>query len=596
MDAKDFFQNRLTLNQKLNKKFHSMAVRIASIRVVVFLMGILVFVYFVNDREMLIAITALFVATLVFVLLVKKHNKLKFARDQHKYLSDINSEEMSRLDGDLSAIENGEEFSLKDHPYAEDLDIFGNHSIFQLLNRTSTFPGQELLANRLKGSKSVPDLAEYQQSVAELAQNPQLMQEYQALGRHVHATSADFDNFKTWLNRSSILNKSSNLKFWLFFLPMLLIVGVILATIFSITYYTLLPLIMVNLIMLGRNHKYAQEVVASTSASLKMLRSFAHHIQLLESNKYSTRFLNSLANSFNQGGHHAKHEINRIAGLLEQLQVRENLLHIFINIPFLLDLQWLLRIEQWQQHNREHVEEWFNSLAEFEVLISLAGQAFAHNTWAYPKFDSKLYSLKCMQLGHPLIMAGQSVANDFAMQGKGELILLTGPNMAGKSTFLRTIGVNIIMAQMGGVVCATEFVFNPDIKVFTAMRIKDDLSENISSFYAELSRIKRLLNLVEQGEPVLYFLDEILKGTNSADRHKGAVALMKQLSNLQVSGFISTHDLALGELSKELSSVRNFSFESIISAGKIEFDYTIRPGICKSFNACELMRQMGIEV
>ena len=152
------------------------------------------------------------------------------------------------------------------------------------------------------------------------------------------------------------------------------------------------------------------------------------------------------------------------------------------------------------------------------------------------------------------------------------------------------------MAQMGGVVCAREMVLNPEIKVFTAMRIKDDLSESISSFYAELSRIKYLLDLVEQGEPVLYFLDEILKGTNSADRHKGAVALMKQLSNLQVSGFISTHDLALGDLSKELSSVRNFSFESIITAGKIEFDYTIRPGICQSFNACELMRQMGIDV
>ena len=596
MDVKEFFQNQFNRNQDLNKKFHSMAARIAGTRVAVFLIGILAFVYFVNDREMLIAITALFMATLVFVLLVKRHNKLKFARDQYKYLGDINREEIARLAGDLSGIDNGTEFLQKDHPYAEDLDIFGNHSVFQLLNRTSTFPGQELLANRLTGDNSVSELVEYQQSVAELTQNPELMQEYQALGRHVTATSDDFNKFKSWLRQPSRLIKNSTLKFWAFFLPALLIAGFILVTVLSITYYSLLPLIIVNMILLSKYHKYAQEVVESTSASLKMLRSFVHHINLVESTNYSSKFLNKLASSINQEDYHAKNEISRIAGLLEQLQVRNNLLHLFINIPLLLDLQWLLRIESWQQHNSEHIEDWFNTLAEFEVLVSLAGQAFAHDTWTYPKFTSNPYSLNCTQLGHPLIKANESVPNNFKMAGKGEVILLTGPNMAGKSTFLRTIGVNIVMAQMGGVVCAREMVLNPEIKVFTAMRIKDDLSESISSFYAELSRIKYLLDLVEQGEPVLYFLDEILKGTNSADRHKGAVALMKQLSNLQVSGFISTHDLALGDLSKELSSVRNFSFESIITAGKIEFDYTIRPGICQSFNACELMRQMGIDV
>ena len=596
MDAKDFFQDQYTQNQNLNKRFQNLAARIAGIRVVVFIMGILAFVYFVNDRELLIASTVLFIATLIFILLVKRHNKIKFTRDQYKYLSDINSEEMARLDGNLSQIDNGDEFSQKDHPYTEDLDIFGDHSVFQLLNRTSTFPGKELLANRLTGDKTVPDLIQYQQSVSELTQNPQLMQEYQALGRHVSATSDDFRNFNSWLTLSPRVSKNVSLKYLLYLLPVLFITGFILATIFSITYYSLLPIIIVNLIILGRYHKYAQDVVTNTSASLKMLRSFVHHINLLESGNFSAKFLIHLTNSFNQEHHQAKQEISKIAGLLEQLQVRENLLHLFINIPFLLDLQWLLRIEQWQQHNRQQVEDWFNSLAEFEVLISLAGQAFAHDKWTYPKFNSNPYFLKCTQLGHPLILSAERVDNDFEMQGKGEVILLTGPNMAGKSTFLRTIGVNIIMAQMGGVVCANEFVVNPDIKVFTAMRIKDDLSESISSFYAELSRIKYLLDLVEHGEPVLYFLDEILKGTNSADRHKGAVALMKQLSKLQVSGFISTHDLALGDLSKELSSVRNFSFESIITAGKIEFDYTIRPGICQSFNACELMRQMGIDV
>ena len=344
MHVKDFFQNQLDRNEILNKRFQGLATKIATVRFLVFIMAMLAFVYYINYREMLIALIVLCTSTIVFVLLVKKHNKLKFARDQHKFLSDINSEEIARLEGDLSAIQNGEEFSPKDHPYAEDLDIFGDHSIFQLLNRTSTFPGKKLLANRLIGVDTVADLAQYQQSVSELAQKPELMQEYQALGRHVHATRADFNNFRAWLSRPPRLSKKSKLKFWLFFLPTSIILGFILATIFSITYYILLPIIIINLIILAKNHKYAQEVVASTSASLKMLRSFVHHIHLLESNNYATNFLNNLASSFNQEGHQAKHEINRIAGLLEQLQVRENLLHLFINIPFILDLQWLIRI------------------------------------------------------------------------------------------------------------------------------------------------------------------------------------------------------------------------------------------------------------
>lgn len=596
MGVKEYFQIRLADNESLNKKFQGLAARVASVRVIVFLLGLLAFVYFVNERELLIALAALATATIVFILLVIRHNKLKFARDQYKYLADINSEEISRLAGDLSKIDNGAEFIQPDHSYVEDLDIFGDHSIFQLLNRTSTFPGKELLANRLKGENSVVDLQIYQKSVSELSNKPEIGQEYQALGRHVRATSDDFLKFNNWLSVPPRVENIPGIKYLLYILPALFIASLVVVLVYSITYYALLPSLIINTIFMVRQYNYAQEVVKSTSASLKMLRSFVHHIELIETNNFSSQFLSELAKGFSKDGQSARHEINKIAGLLEQLQVRENLLHISINIPFLLDLQWLLRIEHWQKQNKENVKEWFAALAELEVLNSLSAQAFAHDTWAYPKIDSKPYYLESVELGHPLIMSGQRVANDFKMEGKGEIILLTGPNMAGKSTFLRTIGVNIIMAQIGGVVSASEFVFNPEMKVFTAMRIKDDLSESISSFYAELSRIKYLLDLVEQGKPVLYFLDEILKGTNSADRHKGAVALMRQLSSLQVSGFISTHDLELGNMSKKLDTVRNFSFESIITDGRIDFDYTIRPGICQSFNACELMRQMGIQV
>ena len=261
MDVKDFFKNQLTLNEELSQKFQSAVIRIASVRVTIFIIGILAFVYYVNERELAIALAVLFASIIVFALLVKKHNKLKFTRDQYRFLADINNEELARLQGDLSGIENGGDFLQIEHSYAADLDIFGDHSIFQMLNRTSTFPGKKLLATRLTGINPVTELAQYHESVAELAKNPELMQEYQALGRHVSATSEDFNSFKLWLAQPPKLSKISGLRFWLFFLPAIFILGLVLTTVLDITYYTLLPLVVINLIILGRHQKYARRVV-----------------------------------------------------------------------------------------------------------------------------------------------------------------------------------------------------------------------------------------------------------------------------------------------------------------------------------------------
>jgi len=596
MESKIFFENQLAKNQALNISFQAAATRVASVRLGVFITAIPAFVYFVNARELPLALLVVAIFIVLFIILVKKHNQLKYNRDHHKYLTEINGEELARLQGDFASIENGDEFSVKDHPYAGDLDILGNSSVYQLLNRTSIYPGKKLLADRLLGNNSVKDLTQYQQSVKEMAQLPELLQTYQALGRHVKASKNDYAQFRSWLSQPAIVTKVPGIKYWIYILPVLFFVGLAIASLLSITFYITLPIIIINLILLYRQHKYAKEVVNRTSASLVMLKSFIRHIELIESKSFSSNYLRTLAGSFNHDGYMAKHEISRIAKLLENLQGRNNQLHIFINIPLLLDYHWLMRIEQWQDKNSNSILSWFETLAELEVLISLAAQSFARTNWTFPSFDSTPYFIDCKGLGHPLIADEKGVTNDFSMQNKGEIVLITGPNMAGKSTFLRTIAVNIILAQMGGAVCASSFTFNPEMKVFTGMRVKDDLSENVSSFYAELARIKLLLTMVEQGEQVLYFLDEILKGTNSADRHKGAEALMKQLSELGVSGFVSTHDLALGELAKQLASVRNFSFESTIEHGEIKFDYTIQKGISQSFNACELMRQMGIDV
>jgi DNA mismatch repair ATPase MutS len=242
------------------------------------------------------------------------------------------------------------------------------------------------------------------------------------------------------------------------------------------------------------------------------------------------------------------------------------------------------------------VRQWFAARGEAEALYSLAGFAYANPGYALPEITTHALQYEARQLGHPLILAGKRVSNDFSMDGLGKTLVVTGSNMSGKSTFLRTLGINAVLALAGAPVCATACRLSV-FRVFTAMRTQDSLEESVSSFYAELKRLRQLIELLPTGQPVFYLLDEILKGTNSHDRHEGAKALIRQLHKHHASGLVSTHDLALGQLGEVSPEyVQNYSFNSDFADGKLHFDYKLREGVCRSFNASQLMRQMGIEM
>jgi DNA mismatch repair ATPase MutS len=260
------------------------------------------------------------------------------------------------------------------------------------------------------------------------------------------------------------------------------------------------------------------------------------------------------------------------------------------------DFIWMWRLESWKKTMSGNIGQVLNAAAEFEALSSLAAFQYANPTYAVPHISGRLFEFDAEELSHPLIFSPSRTANSIAFQGAGHTALITGSNMSGKSTFLRAVGVNMVLAFTGTAVCAKRLSVFP-AQVYTSMRTEDNLAENTSSFYAELKRLKILLDLTQTGQPVYFFLDEILKGTNSHDRHQGAMALIRQLHQRQAAGFVSTHDLELGNMEQELpGSVQNFSFNSYFEDGQLRFDYTLRPGICQSFNASQLMRQMGIEL
>ena len=289
----------------------------------------------------------------------------------------------------------------------------------------------------------------------------------------------------------------------------------------------------------------------------------------------------------------------KVGNLFEKLDYRNNpYFAIFIGIPTLWDMHCLASLEDWKAAHHQHLTDWLDVLADTEAMNSLAGHAFANPEFIVPGVnDIPEVAITATALAHPLIPASKRISNDFAMQGTGKTILVTGSNMSGKSTFLRTIGLNLVLAQMGAVVSAGAFTCSP-VRVFSSMRTQDSLEESTSSFYAELKRLRKLLGLADEnaGAPVFYLLDEILKGTNSADRHRGAEALIRQLHSKKASGMVSTHDLELGVWGATENYIHNFHFRSDVENGQLHFDYRLHEGICRSFNASELMRMMGIAI
>lgn len=594
MEPKSFYTKELKSQSKLQQKLQKLSNRWATLRVLIFVVMLAAIVYQVNERAIQQAIVLTFALVVLMVFMVKRHVKIKNNRQLATYKVNLLTTELQKLKGDYSQVENGTAFSTPKHPYSSDLDIVGKNSIYQLLNQTTSYFGASKLAKWLLSNSSSSQVLPRQQAAKELAQHPEWCLNYRALGMGTTLTTSQVASFKQWLHQPSRLLHKKGWLLAVLWLPILFVAVATVAFVMDITLWITLPLLVVELGLLRTQFTYASNTVESTTSTLKTLQTISGQLQLIEQSDFKAELLTGLKATTTPKPI-ACREIKLVSKWLTYLEARKGSLHILFNVPFLLDIRWLLKIEDWKHKNATYVETWWESLATMECLISLSSLYFTKPTWTTPNFSTQPYYLHATNLVHPLL-GKEGVANDVALEGSGKTILITGPNMAGKSTYLRAIATNMVLAQLGAPVRASSFTCHPETKVYTAMRVKDDLSENISSFYAELSRIKELINRIRNGENCLYFLDEILKGTNSADRFKGAKALLQQLHKMGASGFISTHDIELGRWASSNPYVQNFSFESDIIRGKINFDYKIKKGICTSFNASELMRQMGIEM
>jgi DNA mismatch repair ATPase MutS len=307
--------------------------------------------------------------------------------------------------------------------------------------------------------------------------------------------------------------------------------------------------------------------------------------------------LQRLQQSVTQGEEKAYTKIRKLKSLLDRFDLRFNwFLFPFINGFLLWDVRQIIALNDWKQKNREQIPHWYDLIAQIEVINSLATIHFNCPEWTIPEFSNEHFILKAKTLGHPLIQPAQRVSSDFFLKGVAKVALVTGSNMAGKSTFLRSLGVNVVLAQLGAPVCATEFILSPN-KLMSSMRIADNLAENTSTFYAELKKLKTIIEAVNRYEPVFILLDEILRGTNSLDKHTGSEALIRQLIKQKAVAVLATHDVELAKLENEFpEALENYHFDVQVEGEELYFDYKLKHGVCTSLNASILMKKIGIEI
>lgn len=495
-------------------------------------------------------------------------------------------EEIAALSHDFSAFSGGVEFLSAGHPYALDLDIFGQKSLFQMINRTVTAPGRAWLARQLSAPQEEEERARTQVRGTVLSQHPDWCLEFRTIGDGLEDQPEYFKRLLDWLDRPAAVGKGIE-RILLPLSPFLTLAG--LAWMLTMEPWGFGVLTFLPAIYLIRKYKDVAPTEHTYTAKMgDLLTGYAALLKQLE-NRPDESFAKT-----NKVPPTAA--LQRLAYCISQLDVRNNPFSILLEVGGLWSIRWLRELDRWRAEHRDDLPRWLNELAEADAAVSWGTLRFDRPDWVDPEFTGEQV-FEATGLGHPLLPPEGRVTNDLSLRTDGHIHLVTGSNMAGKSTWLRTVGVNLVLAQAGGPVCASHLRTRP-LQVWTSMRTQDDLSESTSSFYAELKRLKSIIEAVSDSEQDVFFLlDEILKGTNSRDRHTGSRALIRQLIRERGAGIIATHDLELGAMEAEPGSrVENFAMEVRVDEAELVFDYKLHPGVCQSFNATALMARMGIDI
>lgn len=570
------------------------------LRLAVIIGGAVVLFQIFQTNNIWLLLGAVFIIILLFAFLIRRQSLLEKSKEQNLAFLGVNENEVSIAAGEPNRYDDGQHYDEGKHPYVSDLDIFGPKSIFNLVNRAATPDGIERLASWFLSASSKETIRERQEAAAELALNDDWRQKFQTkllfnLGKKI--------NIKTFLSRylsDDALNfGSAFMKGYVAIVPYLFLLGLIISVfVYPVWNYMLLLAIvhlMWSLALAGKVSYFSNRIdkVGTT------LIAYADAVKMIEEESFTSVLNKGLQHKLKtEKEEKLSTAFKALGSLVDKLDARNNILvGALLNMVFLWDFRQVLAIVNWKKNYEGDILKTFDIVADYEALLSLATLKRNYPEWTAPVIlDNPLLDrIQTVQINHPLIAKNQAVANNYDARTHS-IALITGSNMAGKSTFLRTVGVNAVLAYAGAVVCAQQMAL-PIYRLVSYMRIKDNLNESTSTFKAELDRMKFILELVDVAPDSYVLIDEMLRGTNSVDKYLGSRAIIKKLIAMKGMGMVATHDLQLATLEEEYPNIlQNYHFDIQVNAGEMLFDYKLKDGKCTVFNASMLLKGIGIDV
>lgn len=534
----------------------------------------------------------------VFLLLSKWQDRFLYKEDICKALIKINNDEIASLGGDFSAFADGKQYTDSSHPFTFDIDVFGAGSLFQMLNRTATQLGSNTLAEWLKNPLADKgEIEARQKAVDELSQNVEWRQTFAAAATVGNKNNIeDLEMLDQWAKSGDVFNKPI-----LRLLPKIVIgLNIVLAVLFvagqikADFYISLFFVIAVAATMMSGK---IRKIQIGYNKSLSTISTYSRLLSLIENHEWESTLLRDIQASVCSNGGKASESIRALDKVLHQLDSNSNIMVLLVlNGLSLSDLRCAIAMERWKRNYSEAIPLWLKAIGSFEALSSIANFRFNNPDYVFANITDSDSLFKAERLVHPLMP--NAVPNSIDISKKPYFLVVTGANMAGKSTYLRTVATNFVLGCIGAPLCTSDGgnMLHP-ATLFTSLRTNDSLRSGESYFFAELKRLKMIIDRLNNGERMFVMLDEILRGTNSHDKQQGSYSFVKQLILMQTNGIIATHDLALARLKSVFpESISNRCFEADICNDELTFNYKIREGVAQNMNACFLMKKMGINI
>ena len=538
------------------------------------------------------------IGIILFLFLVAKQVSLKSQLAFLEELIGINKKEIAGLDMQYADWFDGANYNSASHPYTADLDIFGKFSLFQYVNRAESEGGRSVLAKSLSYHTDQGTIESRQEAIGILQDQTHWCQDFQAFSKMADLDLSMETYIKQWL-QTPISHTSKIWKWiiWIYPIVSLSTVYLYLNDTISASFFGIaISFFIAFSFFQSKKVNATFTLLSQFYPKISKLQKLLECLENMETG--NSALLKDLHDRLSKNEEiRASQALNKLGKQLGLFEARLNIfLFFFLNTFLLWDVRVSIGLQEWKKQWGSQLQNWIETIYHAECFNSLAILSFNHPDWIFPTIESEYFNCKGMAIGHPLIRQDKRVNNDFCITGEGKIALITGSNMGGKSTFLRSLGINMVLAYAGAPVCAKTFHVSI-AKLMSSMRIADNLSESTSTFYAELKKIKAIIEAVNSGEKVFVLLDEILRGTNSLDRHSGSKALMMQLIRKKAVAVIATHDVELAHLvTNEPDAIANYHFDVQVDSNEsLYFDYKLKDGICQRMNAAILMKQIGIE-